>query len=66
MLSVPPQRRVEYELQQLLLRVEQRESHDLEKRRRIQQLLDDVRSSDPKRVQRAREDSYTRLSHSEA
>ena len=46
--SVPPQRRVEHELQQLLLHVEQHESHDLEKRRRIQQLLDDVRSSDPK------------------
>ncbi|MCJ7456586.1 hypothetical protein MUP07_07570 [Candidatus Bathyarchaeota archaeon] len=53
-MSVPPQRRVEHELQQLLVHVEQHESHDMEKRRRIQQLLDDVRSSDPKRVQRAK------------
>jgi hypothetical protein len=37
-----------------LLHVEQHESHDKEKRLRIQQLLDDVRSSDPKRVQRAK------------
>jgi hypothetical protein len=53
-MPVSPERRVEHELEQLLLHVEQHESHDLEKRERIRQLLDDVRSSDPKRVQRAK------------
>jgi len=53
-MSISPQRRVEHELQQLLLHVEQHESHDTGKKARIQQLLDDVRSSDPKRVQRAK------------
>ena len=55
-MSTRPERRLEYELEQLLLHIEQHDPSNIGKRTLVQQLLDDMRSSDPIRRKRA-EDS---------
>ena len=54
-MSRRPERRLEYELEQLLQHIEQHEPSDIGKRTLVEQLLDDVRSSDPMRRKRARD-----------
>ena len=48
-----PERRLEYELEQLLLQLEQHDPSNIGKRTLVQQLLGDVRSSDPMRRKKA-------------
>ena len=55
-MSTRPERRLEYELEQLLLHIEQHEPSNIGKRILVAQLLDDVRSPDQIRRKRA-EDS---------
>jgi hypothetical protein len=50
-----PERRLEYELEQLLQHIEQHEPSNIGKRTLVEQLLDDLRSSDPMRRKRARD-----------
>jgi hypothetical protein len=52
-MSTRPERRLEYELEQLLQHIEQHEPSNIGKRTLVEQLLDDVRSSDPMRRKRA-------------
>lgn len=54
-MSMRPERRLEYELEQLLLHIEQHEPSNIGKRTLAKQLLDDVRSSDSMRRKRAEE-----------
>jgi hypothetical protein len=52
-MSTRPERRLEYELEQLLLHIEQHEPSNVGKRILVEQLLDDVRSSDQVRRKKA-------------
>jgi hypothetical protein len=52
-MSTRPERRLEYELEQLLLHIEQHEPSNIGKRILVEQLLDDVRSSDQVRRKKA-------------
>jgi hypothetical protein len=54
-MSTRPERRLEYELEQLLQHIEQHEPSNVGKRILVEQLLDDVRSSDPTRRRKAEE-----------
>ena len=54
-MSTRPERRLEYELEQLLLHIEQHEPSNIGKRTLVAQLLDDVRSPDQIRRKRAEE-----------
>jgi hypothetical protein len=51
--STRPERRLEYELEQLLQHIEQHEPSNIGKWTLVEQLLEDVRSSDPMRRKRA-------------
>jgi hypothetical protein len=52
-ISTRPERRLEYELEQLLQHVEQHEPSNIGKRTLVERLLDDLRSSDSMRRKRA-------------